>query len=234
MNMNNMNMENQTQQVQQQNQQDKGRKQSLLLLLLLLLVSVTVGYAALSATLNIQGTTTVKNSSWDIGIPEVECPTGETCTFPPECEGEETCDVTPTDPTCNPETDPDCVGGVIWMKGNTVYFKNVLEKPGDVFTFNATFRNNGTIDAKVSNVVKSELNATAQQFLTYTVTYADGSTINEGDLLNAGQSVTCKVTVTYKSTVTVLPTEQQLALINEIAEGHTGATSLFTITYEQK
>ena len=234
MNMNNMNMENQTQQVQQQNQQGKGRKQSLLLLLLLLLVSVTVGYAVLSATLNIKGTTTVKSANWDIDIPDVECPTGETCTFPPECEGQESCDVIPTPTDCDSNTDPTCVGGVLWMKGNTVYFKNVLEKPGDVFTFNATFRNNGTIDAKVSNVVKSELNATAQQFLTYTVTYADGSTINEGDLLNAGQSVTCKVTVTYKSTVTVLPTEQQLALINEIAEGHTGATSLFTITYEQK
>ncbi len=69
--------------------------------------------------------------------------------------------------------------------------------------------------------------------MTYDVTYGDGSAIQVGDTLSAGSSVTFKVTVAYKSTVTTLPTAAQLDLINETADGHTGATSLFTVNYEQ-
>ena len=89
------------------------------------------------------------------------------------------------------------------------------------------------MDAKLDTVTKNDLNATAQRFMTYNVTYADGSTIRSGDYLRVGETATFKVTVAYKSTVTTLPTEEELALINETSQGHTGATSLFTVTYVQ-
>ena len=69
--------------------------------------------------------------------------------------------------------------------------------------------------------------------MTYNVTYADGTTVSTGDTLNAGASATFKVTVAYRSDVTTLPTAAELALINETSNGHTGATSLFTVNYEQ-
>ena len=51
-------------------------------------------------------------------------------------------------------------------------------------------------------------------------------------VLKAGQFATFKVTVSYKN-VSALPTAAELALINEIADGNTGATSLFSVSYVQ-
>ena len=221
-------MENEKENVQMESQR-KQKKGLTLVLLLLLVVFISVGYAALSSSLNINGTSTIENPTWDVVIDDsdpdaIDCPSGETCTINPSNPES----LTPDDGTGeNPK------GAIIWMDGNTVYFKHVLAKPGDKFEFTTKFSNNGTIDAKLDTVTKSELNATAQRFLTYDVTYADGTTIKSGDALAAGATATFKVTVTYKSTVTTLPTAEELALINETSQGHTGATSLFTVSYVQ-
>ncbi len=227
-----MNQTEQIQSVEQKKQQSQknAKKSTALILLLLLLMMVSIGYAVLSSSLNINGTSTITSNTWDIEADDADvvCPTGEVCTINPTDPE----NLTPDDGKVTP-TNPNPVGAVIWMDGNTVYFKHVLTAPGDVFTFTTEYTNNGTIDAKVANVTTSSLNATAQQFMTYNVTYEDGSAIQVGDSLSAGSSVTFKVTVAYKSTVTALPTAEQLALINETADGHTGATSLFTVNYEQ-
>lgn len=249
-------MEEQIQQQNlQQNEGKKGKKSSLLIVLLLLLVTVTIGYAVLSATLNISGTSTIKNAEWCVGPKcgdgEDECTNIETCSNPPiVCPANEVCtiidcDVNASAEKCTNPPEPDeckdpskqgqagCNGSVIWMKGNTVYFKHILTQPKDVYTFTVRYENGGDIDAKVSDVVKSNLNTTQNKFMTYTVTYADGSEIGVNDVLAAGSSATFKVTVTYKD-VNKLPTTEELAEINETAQGHTGATSMFTVTYEQK
>ena len=220
---------NEQMQMQMQKEKNRGKRLSILILLLLLM-TVSVGYAALSSSLNINGTSTIKGNTWDIDVDDsdITCPTGEVCTIDPTDPE----NVTPDDGQVTP-TNPDPKGAVIWMDGNTVYFKHVLSVPGEVFNFNVKYTNNGSIDAKVANVTTSSLNATAQRFMTYNVTYADGSAINVGDSLNAGEEAEFKVTVAYKSDVTTLPTAEELALINETADGHTGATSLFTVTYEQ-
>ena len=219
-------MENEIEELKKEHQ--KQQKKSLALIVLLLLVAgISVGYAALSSTLRIHGSSTINNPTWDVGIADgadIGCPTGEKCTINPS---------NPESLTPDDGTGDNAKGAIIWMDGNTVYFKHVLSKPGDNFTFTTKFSNKGTIDAKVDSVTKSDLNATAQRFLTYNVTYANGTAINSGDLLRAGQDVTFKVSVTYKSTVTTLPTTAELALINETSEGHTGATSLFTVSYVQ-
>lgn len=231
-------MENEFQQQQQEQQhqeryQRREKRTAILLLLLILLVTVTIGYATLSASLNISGSSTIQNNTWNVTIDDgtdaIECPPGDVCTINPANPDSLTPDdgvVTPTNPNPN--------GAIIWMDGNTVYFKHVLAQPGDVFTFTTTFKNKGSIDAKLASVTQSSLNATAQNFMTYVVTYADGTTPASGDILNANAEATFKVTVAYKSTITALPTAEELALINETSQGHTGATSLFTVTYEQK
>ena len=212
------------QQIQQQlQQQHKTTKRYFAVIILLLLVmGLSIGYSILSTSFNINGTSTIKNSTWEIDVPTdgIECPTGAICTVDPS----------------NPEDlvpDEGPTGAVIWLDGNTVYFKHLLVKPGDVFTFTTRFTNTGSINAKVSSVTTSSLNATAQRFMTYSVTYADGTEVRTGDTLNAGASATFKVTVAYRSDVTTLPTAEELALINETSNGHTGATSLFTVSYEQ-
>ena len=208
-----------------------GKKKAFLILLLVLLLGVTVGFATLGSTLQINGTSTIKSSTWNIGGDDtnpIECPSGEVCTINPQNPGS----LTPDDGEVTPEN-PNPNGAIIWMDGNTVYFKHLLSVPGDVFTFNVTYTNNGTVDAKVASVNKSQLNSTAQQYLTYTATYSNGNEVTVGDILAAGASVTFKVTVAYKSTVTELPDAETIALINETANGKTGATSSFTVEYEQ-
>ncbi len=227
-----MNEEIQIQGQQSQQKEQKGKRAAFLLLLAILLVGISIGFAVLSTSLNISGTSTIQNNSWNVSPDPtngIECPSGQVCTINPSNPG----GLTPDDGEPTPEN-PNPKGAIIWMDGNTVYFKHLLKAPGDVFTFNVTFKNSGTIDAKVANVTTNQLNATAQNFLTYSVTYANGSAVAAGDSLNAGASATFKVTVAYKSSVTTLPTTEELALINETANGHTGATSLFTVSYEQK
>ena len=210
---------------QQLQQQHKTTKRYFAIIILLLMVmGLSIGYSVLSTSFNINGTSTIKNSTWEISVGngDINCPTGDICT------------INPADPE---GTTPDAegpIGSVIWLDGNTVYFKHVLTKPGDVFTFTTKFTNTGSINAKISSVTTSSLNATAQNFMTYNVTYADGTTVSTGDTLNAGASATFKVTVAYRSDVTTLPTAAELALINETSNGHTGATSLFTVNYEQE
>lgn len=209
---------------QQLQQQHKTTKRYFAIIILLLMVmGLSIGYSVLSTSFNINGTSTIKNSTWEISVGngDINCPTGDICT------------INPADPE---GTTPDAegpIGSVIWLDGNTVYFKHVLTKPGDIFTFTTKFTNTGSINAKISSVTTSSLNATAQNFMTYNVTYADGTTVSAGDTLNAGASATFKVTVAYRSDVTTLPTAAELALINETSNGHTGATSLFTVNYEQ-
>ena len=209
---------------QQLQQQHKTTKRYFSIIILLLMVmGLSIGYSVLSTSFNINGTSTIKNSTWEISVGngDINCPTGDICT------------INPADPE---GTTPDAegpIGSVIWLDGNTVYFKHVLTKPGDIFTFTTKFTNTGSINAKISSVTTSSLNATAQNFMTYNVTYADGTTVSAGDTLNAGASATFKVTVAYRSDVTTLPTAAELALINETSNGHTGATSLFTVNYEQ-
>ena len=228
--------------MEKQEQSRRAKKSASLLLLLILLVTVTVGFALLSTSLNIRGNSKIKKGTWDIDPGNITCPEGQVCT------------INPTDPDgTDPDecTDPtkagqaDCKGAVIWMEGDTVYFKHVLTKPGDVFTFNVNFTNSGNIDAKIATLSKKAFgltegatdNTAANKFMSYDVTYADNTEVKVGDKLAAGTTKSFKVTVTYKdvkdaNNKTVLPTDEELAQING-TDNNKGAISLFSVNYEQ-
>ena len=263
------NQEQYQQQIQEPNKGKKGKKSIFLLVLLLLLVTITIGYAVLSTSFNISGTSKIVGK-WCVGPKcgsgDETCENVATCDDPPivcpnndciitdcdanpalcncnqntgECTGPTSIDCSQepakSDPTkCTCDAHGNCVPKAqIWLIGDSVYFRNTLLQPGDVFTFDTTYKNGGSIDAKLGSFNKSALNATAQQFMTYDVKYSDGSSIVANEALNAGSSKTFRVTVTYKN-VQTLPTPAQLDLINEVADGHDGATSEFTANYIQK
>lgn len=225
-------LQQQDQQIQQNNNQ-KGKKSSLLLVLLLLLVTVTVGYAALSATLTINGVSRVEPANWEVKPDDDN---------PPACEQGETCTINPDDPTipvvpCTGDNAATCTGPIVWCDGDVCYFKHILKKPGDSDTFTFTFKNSGNIDAKIASITMPQFNTTQEKFLTYTVKYADGSTAAVGDTLAAGDSAVFKVTVAFKN-VDTLPTTEELAQINNgtisQAGSFQGAVSVFSVQYEQK
>ena len=209
----------------------KRKKEGYVLVLVLLLAGITIGFSTLSQNLNINGTSKIKQNTWDVEVPNpsevpdvITCPTGEDCRINPQLEeppvnpesltpGEEVCTDPQDESTCT--TTP----AVIWMDGDTVYFKHLLEKPTDTFTFDVKFKNNGSIDAKIAEdgAVITDLNETAKQFLTYSVkrvTATGTEDVTEGTELAVGETHTFRVTVTYKDSVDTLPTAEQLAAIN--------------------
>ena len=264
----------------QKEQKQKGKKSATLLLLLILLVTITVGFAVLSTTLYIKGSSAIAGGSWCVG-PQcdetctdaenpscgiIECPANQPCdikdckTHPDHCtctDGK--CAPDPIDCTTNPEkcTKPNCTPDPttgetcecpttgydktkcipepqIWLDGDTVYFDHTLEKPGDLFTFTTKYSNGGTLDAKVTGTNQALENTTAANYMTYGVTYEDGTAVAADQVLSAGSSVKFKVNVKYKDDAP-LPSEADLAAINvPNATGRNGAYSQFHVTYGQK
>lgn len=80
----------------------------------------------------------------------------------------------------------------------TLNFSTKLEAPGDLYIFTVDVVNNGTIDAMINSIYKSELGSTYSQILEYYVTYDDDSPILENQILRAGDTKTLKLYTKYK------------------------------------
>ena len=116
---------------------DKGFKMGILVAVIAMVVVVGIGYAAFTATLNINGTAKVEASSWNVhfamcseGMPAAFCSrSGNLQAFTP------TVTVT-TQPTLTDTTISD------W----DISFKT----PGDTYSYNFKVVNDGSFDAKIS------------------------------------------------------------------------------------
>ena len=164
----------------------KNRKNGLVVaIVMLLLVGISVGYAAISTTLNINGTSSIGGTTWDVHFENVKVSSGS---------------VTATT-AAKVETDT-----------TKVTYAVTLSQPGDYYEFTVDVKNAGTLAAKLSAVPTLSGVSTAQDVYTnYTVTYSDGTTIKAGDTLAAGATKTLKVRVEFDSNITSsqLPTTAQ-------------------------
>ena len=150
----------------------KKKKTHIYLLVLLLLLGI--GFAALTATLKINGTAGIKSNQWDIHWENVQVNNEST--------------VTTEEPA-------------ITENRTKVTYEVNLELPGDFYEFTVDAKNDGTIDGMITNISNKvyennvEVNPT---YLESTITYADGATIENNHLLAAGKKETYKVKVQYK------------------------------------
>ena len=76
-------------------------------------------------------------------------------------------------------------------------FGTTLQSPGDSITYDITIENQGTIDAVLKTISKTDASNSAILFET--------SGVNEGDPLNVGETATMQVKVTYNTSVTSQP-----------------------------
>ena len=76
-------------------------------------------------------------------------------------------------------------------------FGTTLQSPGDSITYDITIENQGTIDAVLKTISKTDASNSAILFET--------SGVNEGDSLNVGETVTMQVKVTYNPSVESQP-----------------------------
>ena len=83
-------------------------------------------------------------------------------------------------------------------------FGTTLQSPGDSITYNITIENQGSIDAVLKTITKTDTNNSAIIFET--------SGVSEGDALNIGETATMQVTVTYNPSVTSQPTNLESTL----------------------
>ena len=163
-----------------------GRKGFLVLILLLLLIGVTIGYSVLSDTLNINGTSKIKNATWKVHFTRVVPASGSVA------------------PVSAPSISSD---------GLVITYDVNLDTPGDYYEFDATVKNDGSVDAKLSSKpILTGLSDSQNVYINHTFTHSDGSKVNAGEVLNAGESVVYKVRLEYDKNINEnqLPTTEQL------------------------
>ena len=166
------------------NNEKKGRGSFIAILVLVLVLGISIGYAALSTTLNINGSTTIGKSSWDVHFANViESAGGVTATRPAAITAGQTYEVT-------------------------------LPTPGTFYEFTVDVVNAGSLDAKLSADAAVEGVSPAQAVYTkYSVVWSDtGVAPRTGDVIGAGERKTAKVRVEYNKDVTAaqLPTTDQV------------------------
>ena len=155
--------------------------------IIFLLLCISIGYAALSSNLNINGSSQIKNAQWNIYWNNVQITSGSVT------------------PIANP---------VIDTNKTTVTYEVHFNTPGDFFEFTVDAKNNGSIDAMIDSVI-SKLNGTEitslPDYLDYHVTFLDGSSVVSGRGLYAGTKDTYKVRVEYKKDISAseLPSTDQ-------------------------
>lgn len=160
---------------------NKSKKNYILVVLLLLVITITVGYAALSTTLNINGTSTISKQSWDVHFANLSVTEGS---------------VTATK-----------AATITAGKTTEITYEVTLAKPGDFYEFTVDVTNAGTIDAKTAAAPTLSGN-TLTTVTNYTATWEDGSAIAANQVLAGGASKKLKVRVEYNKDITAeqLPT----------------------------
>ncbi len=135
-----------------------------------ILLIMGVGYAAFSSQLKISGTSNI-GSSWNVKITSI----------------------TPNSIVGTAENKKE----VTTYNDTSATFGVSLKSPGDSITYDITIVNQGTIDAVLKTITKTDASNSAILFET--------SGVNEGDELKVGETATMKVKVTYNPEVTSQP-----------------------------
>lgn len=85
-----------------------------------------------------------------------------------------------------------------------------LNVPGDFYEFTVDATNGGKLDAMVDDVNENVLTQEQQRYLSYSVTYNDGTKIKKYDRLNSGETKKFKVRLEYRTDIDAadLPKEE--------------------------
>ena len=153
----------------------------------LLVVFIGIGFAYLTANLNINGTTKVSATIWDVHFENVAATSLSNVT---------------------PSTAPSAPAA---SKVTTLTYAVTLVKPGDIYEFTVDVKNAGTLDAMLNSFTnqfkigsgswQNVSASTLPNYLLYSVTYSDGVSLKEKDKLQAGSSETLKVHIEFNKDV---------------------------------
>ena len=140
------------------------------LFIFVLILFLSIGFAYLTANLNINGTVTFRDNIWDVHLENIEVESGSTDADTPTINNDE----------------------------DTVNFTVSLTRPGDYYEFYVDVVNDGTMDATLDSTYKTTLTGDYLTNLNYAVTYYSNRELTEGDLLRAGCKERIKVRLEYE------------------------------------
>lgn len=185
----------------------KGRrKKNKYILLLIVLLGVGIGFAALSTTLKINGTTNISGNIWDVYWDS------------------DSIDITPNSKgSSNPIVSNDT------ENNSTILNWTVnLDLPGDFYEFTIDAVNNGTLDAMIMSI-NDDIPDDIVNYVNCTITYNDDYIPEKYDLLakkvnNSPTRKTYKIRVEFLNTIT-------LEQLNEIPENGLDYEFFYEIDY---
>ena len=168
----------------------RNRKRNKMFLWILIILGLTIGFAALTTTLKINGSAAITKNTWNIYWDNVANEKGVT----PEAETK-----------IGPDEDE--------VADSLVEFQVTFDKPGDYYEFTVDAVNAGTIDAElylekryndqlVPDNPTPENPSPVPSYIKYDITYADGSPIVQGAKLakangNTETRQTFKIRIEY-------------------------------------
>ena len=145
------------------------------LFIVFLLVLISIGFAYLTTTLEINGIAGIGRNNWNIYFDNVVHLTGE--------------DLATTKPTTT---------GTNTKK---LTYRINLNKPGDAYRFNVDIVNSGTLDAMITLINNTSLTSEQSKYIDYSVTYADGTELANKNLLAKSTRDKLLVSVIYKDNI---------------------------------
>ena len=178
----------------------KNKKILYPIIVLCLALCLTLGYSFLKTTLTINGNTKISKNSWVIYFDNVSIA---------------------SDSVHNEDPAKEAI--ITNQEKTNIEFTANLNNPGDFYEFTVYTVNDGSIDAAVSSIEKTELTEEQAKYLTFDVTYDDGSEIKRCDVLKANDRRLVKAVVKFKEGLD----------INDYPSDGVSLTLSFKINYEQ-
>ena len=155
-------------------EKERRTKALVIVVLLIVVAGLTIAFAALSTTLNINGTAYLDAAKWGIKFKNLSEPVKVgTATTTGTAKIEETKSAEITDINVS------------------------LSTPGDKVTYTVDLVNEGTINVKIDNIEKTVLTSEQQKYLTFKVTDKSGNEVSEGDILSAGETRNLTITIEF-------------------------------------
>ena len=154
---------------------EKERTKALVIVVMLIVVAgLTVAFASLSSVLNIKGTAYLDAAKWGIKFQNLS-------------EPEKIGTASSTGTAKIEETKSAEINGI-----------NVnLSTPGDKVVYTVDLVNEGTINAKIDKIEKTELTEEQQKYLTFKVTDKDYNEVSKGDILSSGETKKLIITIEF-------------------------------------
>ena len=170
---------------------EKKTKVLVMVILLIVVAGLTVAFAALSATLNINGTAYIDAAKWGIKFENLSEPV---------------------------KVGTASVTGIAKIEeAKSAEISNInvnLSTPGDKVVYTVDLVNKGTINAKIDNIEKTVLTSEQQRYLTFKVTDQNGKEVSEGDILSAGETKNLTITIEFIKDLTKEDLPKQTSTIS--------------------